>query len=385
MGATTEALHRLIDIRCATKEDWELRRFSKVAVENEAVTARCVRWLLLDRSLTGYFQALGPMVILLVGGWAVMVNSISFETLAVVIAATSIMYGPVNALSAVPITLRQIEVAAENLLVLFEEKIEDDRERQGTGRSAFDTPISLISIRNLNYSYVGSQQRLSMPSLDIRDKTRVAVIGASGTGKSTLLRILFGLLNDYEGEIYFEGADIRTLSLRSLRQRIAYLPQDDILFGGSIKSNVAYGATDPDSVSEEEVLAALALAGVAGDVSSMPAGLDTHVELIGSNLSTGQRRRLSLARALMRRPDILLLDEPLAGVSPSEREAISRSLFSLSGLALVIVSHDYEILNGVDVAVRLRRLKGATDFVVADIIHRQTDSAGPLVFDEAIA
>jgi ABC-type bacteriocin/lantibiotic exporter with double-glycine peptidase domain len=372
----TEAFSRLIDIRCAAKENFELRRFSSVTAHDESISARCVRWLLLDRSITGYLRALGPMVVLLVGGWTAMRGGISVELLVIVVAATSILYGPVDALSAVPITLRQVEIAAANLMTLFEEPLEHDglvhaHELAQIGtRQALDEPFdSMLSICGLVHHYDGSAQRLEVPALKIYPGAHVALIGESGTGKSTLMRLLFGMLHNFDGTIKLYGRDIRSIAPDALRARIAFLHQDNALFSGSVRDNVAYGAHEPEAATDAEVRSALVLAGIAEDVARMPEDIHTRLETLGQNLSTGQRRRLCLARALMRRPEVLLLDEPVAGVSPAERLAIHRALLALSRqIAVVMTTHDYEMLDGMDFLVILRRHRaGEEEIVVAEV------------------
>src|SRR5262249_37747735 len=145
---------------------------------------------------------------------------------------------------------------------------------------------------------------IRIPHFEIAPGSRVALVGKSGVGKSTLARLLFGLLSGYAGTIEFMGIDVTHLPISKLRERISYLTQESCLFRGTIWENIAYGARDPAAARRDEIERALSLAGLAEDVAHLPEGLMTQLETVAQNFSAGQRRRLCLARVLIRSPDL---------------------------------------------------------------------------------
>jgi ABC-type bacteriocin/lantibiotic exporter with double-glycine peptidase domain len=353
---TTEALHRLVDIRCAAKEAWEIDRFDSFARENKSAIIRCSRWLFIDQSVAGFIRALGPIAVLIFGTLEVLHNEMPLSSALALIAGASLLYTPVDALSLVPITIRQMEIAAQNIMKILMEPQEDAEQVLSVSRQ-HGVSSSIISIRNLHFQYNDNARTRSLVvnELDILPGMKVAIVGASGLGKSTLLRLLFGMLRAPAGTISICGNEMEAWRLPALRQRVSFLAQESNLFIGTIRDNVSYGAVDPNTVNDGQIIAALRLAGLADFADEFKEFRSLELVSAGHNLSLGQRRRICLARALIRRPDVLLLDEPLTGVSPAERQAIASGLLALPcSVTLVVATHDYEILQKMDLIVHLR-------------------------------
>lgn len=353
-----EALGRVVDVRSAAHETWESDRFAGVARHVEAIGAQGVRWLLADRSITGYLGSLGCIGVLAIGAWSATHGGIALDQLVVIVAATSMLFGPANELSAVPIMLRRVEISARNILAVLDQPTEAEVRNDPTVSPPRVAGSPILSIRDLTFAYEAGRGGVRLPALDIRAGERVAIVGRSGVGKSTLVRVIFGLLPDHEGDIRLDGVDIRATPLATLRTRISYLPQEDDLFQGTLRENVAYGARDPGSVGDDAIHRALKLAGMDEDIARFATGIDTELNQVANNLSKGQRRRLSLARVLMREPGLLILDEPFEGVSPAERGQINAAIKRLGDIATLIVTHDYDVLKGVDQVIVLEHIGG---------------------------
>jgi ABC-type multidrug transport system fused ATPase/permease subunit len=166
----------------------------------------------------------------------------------------------------------------------------------------------------------------------------LCVVGPSGAGKSTLLAILLRLYDPSAGRVTFDGLDLRDLSLASLRERIALVPQDGWIVDGTIGENIAFGrlGTSPD-----DIVRAGRLAHVEEFVVRMPDGYDTRVGEDGRLLSGGQRRRLAIARAVARPSSVLLLDEPTSGLDAAAEASVLAALRSVAdGRTVVVASHD---------------------------------------------
>ncbi len=242
-----------------------------------------------------------------------------------------------------------------------------------------------FSMEDVSFAYPGSERlALSNISLHIRPGERVGIVGRMGSGKSTLGKLLIGLYQPKEGAVKFGGVDIRQLAGADLRSRVGFLPQDVVLFYGTVRDNIALG--DP-SINDHLVLRAATLAGAADFVRNLPAGFGAQVGEQGKALSGGQRQAIALARALVRDPEVLILDEPTSNMDDaSERQTQKRLRGILEGKTLILVTHRLSMLSMVDRLVVmeegrikfdgprdevLRRLRGESPRSVGDGVEKK--------------
>lgn len=199
----------------------------------------------------------------------------------------------------------------------------------------------------VTFSYPGSDvSALDNVSLRIRFGEKVGVIGKMGSGKSTLGKLLIGLYQPKEGSVSFGGVDIRQLATADLRSRVGFLPQEVVLFYGSVRDNIALG--DP-TINDHLILRASLISGTADFVKAHPAGYGAQVGEQGRNLSGGQRQAVGLARALVRDPDILILDEPTSNMDvESERNVQQRLAPVIKDKTLILITHRLSMLRIVD-------------------------------------
>jgi ATP-binding cassette subfamily B protein len=189
------------------------------------------------------------------------------------------------------------------------------------------------------------------PAIDGIDLTlaageTVAFVGSSGSGKSTLLNLVLGFLRPTGGRVLLDGVDMEALDLRSFRRFVSVVPQESVLFEGSIRDNITYGLGD---VSDERVLAALRDANALEIVEAQPKGWDTIVGERGARLSGGQRQRLSIARALVRDPRVLLLDEATSALDPESEAKVKQALERLmAGRTTLVVAHRLSTIRSAD-------------------------------------
>ncbi len=211
---------------------------------------------------------------------------------------------------------------------------EDGMDASGTALLAPVT--SGVRFENVSFRYQGAKgPALSGITFDAARGETIGIIGATGSGKSTLVHLLPRFYDATEGTVTIDGVDLRTLNIKSLRERVAIVPQQNLLFTGSIADNLRWGKADAD---EAELWAALAAAQAETFVRGFPEGLDTQLGQAGVNVSGGQKQRLSIARALIRRPDILILDDCTSAVDVTTEAAIRRALkeYSADILCLMI-------------------------------------------------
>ncbi len=199
----------------------------------------------------------------------------------------------------------------------------------------------------VSFAYPGSDAlALDSVSLRIRPGEKVGIIGKMGSGKSSIGKMLIGLYQPKEGSVTFGGVDIRQLATADLRSRVGFLPQEVILFYGSVRDNIALG--DP-TINDHLVLRASMLSGVADFVKKHPAGYGAQVGEQGRNLSGGQRQAVGLARALVRDPDILILDEPTSNMDVDSELGVQRRLAPIiKDKTLILITHRLSMLRIVD-------------------------------------
>lgn len=202
-------------------------------------------------------------------------------------------------------------------------------------------------LNKVSFAYPGSDAlALDDVSLRIRPGEKVGIIGKMGSGKSTIGKVLIGLFQPKEGSVTFGGVDIRQLATADLRSRVGFLPQEVILFYGSVRDNIALG--DP-TINDHLIVRSSLLSGVADFVKKHPAGYGAQVGEQGRNLSGGQRQAVGLARALVRDPDILILDEPTSNMDVESELAVQNRLAPIiKDKTLVLITHRLSMLRIVD-------------------------------------
>jgi ATP-binding cassette subfamily B multidrug efflux pump len=227
-------------------------------------------------------------------------------------------------------------------------------------RRVEEPPQGVLEIRHLTFSY-DSQPVLRDVSLHVAPGQTVGIVGRTGSGKSTLLELITRTFEPPPGTIFIDGRPVESIPLRQLRQWIGMVPQETFLFSDTIVENIRFGKADASPAEAEEAAQA---AGLSGDVALFPQGLETLIGERGITLSGGQKQRTAIARALVREPVILLLDDALSAVDTHTEEEILRSLRRIrKGRTVLVVSH------------RVSSVKDADQIIVLDggaIIERGT-------------
>ncbi|MEU5871120.1 ABC transporter ATP-binding protein [Glycomyces sp. NPDC047369] len=256
--------------------------------------------------------------------------------------------GLTNLLMLIPIGARGMESVRSIAEVLQDPDIE-----QNEGKRAVAAVEGRLVLDRVSHRYAGSDtEAVQAVSLDIAAGTTVAFVGSSGSGKSTLLNLVLGFVRPTSGRILLDGTDMQELDLRTARRFTSVVPQESVLFEGTIRENVGYGM----DAGEERITAALKDANAWEFVRDLPEGLDTVVGERGARLSGGQRQRLAIARALVRDPRILLLDEATSALDPEAEELVKEALGRLMrGRTTLVVAHRLSTIRQADVIVVLDR------------------------------
>jgi ATP-binding cassette subfamily B protein len=208
-----------------------------------------------------------------------------------------------------------------------------------------------VQFENVSFSYDDERPVLLDINLAAKLGQRIAIVGQSGGGKSTLVSLLLRLYDPRQGRVLMDGQDIRQFKLISLRSQISVVLQDNLLFAASVRENIAHGAP---AATNEQIEAAARLANAHDFIMAMPQGYDTVVGERGVTLSHGQRQRLAIARAAIRNAPILILDEPMTGLDKKNERAVLESLERLSRNAITFyITHDLRHVNQADLIVFL--------------------------------
>lgn len=251
---------------------------------------------------------------------------------------------PLSQIAGMLARLQQSRMALKSLDMIMNLPTEMQDEYTGISYEKLETSITFDS---LSFKYPGAE-RLALEDihLKIREGERVGIIGRMGSGKSTFGKLSVGLYRPTEGAVKLGGVDIRQMDIADLRSRTGYVSQDNYLFYGSVRDNIAIGNPQAD---ENAILRAASIAGVTEFVQSNPAGFGMQVGERGMALSGGQRQSIALARALLTDPDILILDEPSSNMDNGSEHAFKRKLAKvISGKTLLLITHRLSMLDVVD-------------------------------------
>jgi len=267
------------------------------------------------------------------GGWWVHQGAVTVGTVAFFVLALANLFEPLQQLSQL---FNTVQSAGAGLFKLFEllDTPVDVPERQ----AAVDLPAhGDIEVDGVSFGYAAADSVLHDVSLRIPAGTRLALVGPTGAGKSTLAKLIARLYDPIEGHVRFGGIDLRDATLGSLRERVVVIPQEGFLFNGSIRDNVRLARL---GASDAEVDAALRAVGAYERFAAMPEGLDTEVRERGSRLSAGEKQLVSLARAALANPAVLVLDEATSSLDPGTEALVEDAVDRLlDGRTVVVIAH----------------------------------------------
>ena len=353
---SVEAFNNLVAIRANCREDFESEKFRGFSFAHHKAMLSLAKILTFDKILSNYLSSLGPILILFLGGFFILNHSLAYETLVIFSVALGFLIAPINNMTLIPMRIRRVALATENMQSFLALSTEGAGRvsRKAIDVSAGDAGQPLINFKNVRFSYKKSNRVLALENVGIRRGSFTAVLSPSGYGKTTIMRLLFGLIEEYEGEIRIGGTDIRDVTLAEIRAHIAYLPQENYVFAGTVLDNLFYGARPGETQDEEKAVVALKKVRLYDEISKMPAGLKTNIEYMGRNLSGGQIRRLCLARVLMKDPAILILDEPFVGLHYEDQQIIINTLKAgLGDVTTLMITHQSEFAKYADKIVEL--------------------------------
>jgi ATP-binding cassette subfamily B protein len=332
-------------IRAYVRERYEVDRFRGLSFEylkkNMALAqVQALTWPLMFVLVSGMF-----MIAIYVGGLKVIDKEISIGTLTAFMGYLLMLIWPMIAFGWVTNLLQQGSASMKRLIVIL------DTEPEIKDTAITDRSIPYINGRieftNVGFTHLNaSSPALSNMDFTIEEGQTVAFVGHVGSGKSTLINLIARLYDVSSGAVTIDGTNIKTIPVEVLRSSIGMVPQETFLFSESITENIRYGTTD---CTDEEIHAAAEIAQLSNDIKNFPSGFDTMIGERGITLSGGQKQRTSIARAIIRKPKILILDDALSSVDTyTEEEILKRLKLFMKGRTSIIISHRISTVKSAD-------------------------------------
>jgi ATP-binding cassette subfamily B protein len=331
-----ESLANIALVQAYNRQETEVERFHRENLGSFHATMASTRLRALFTPLIDLIELVGALVVIGMGTWELSQHRLSLGGLLVFTAYLAQMYGPIRRLGRLTNGLYAASASAERVIELMDEEPSVKEPEQPTHlmyvRGALD-------VDDVTFRYPGTESdALSHVSFQVEPGRTLALVGPSGAGKSTVAKLLLRFYDPSAGAIRLDGRDLRELTLESLRENVALLLQETLVFDGTIRENIAYGHPGATDAQVEAVARA---ADAHEFISAMPDGYETPIGQKGRRLSGGQRQRVAIARAMIRDAAVLILDEPTTGLDAESSQRVLEPLRRLmAGRATIVISHN---------------------------------------------
>ncbi len=350
LSAISEPVVGATVVRAYAVEARTQARIDKAVAAHQAASTRAQGFTAFSFSLGGVCAGLANAGVLIVGIWLGFADDITAGEVLAFAFLVTLFVGPVQMGTQI-LTEAQSAIAGWRRVIGILETPADLIDPGVAGRNLPRGPID-VSFQGVSFAYPGGPPVLREVTLDIAAGSRVAIVGETGSGKSTFAKLLTRLMDPSHGTVLLDGIDLREVAYDSLRSGVVLVPQEGFLFDDTIAANVQYGRLEATA---EDMLASATELGLGDWLAALPSGLDTRVGQRGESLSAGERQLVALLRAHLADPDLLVLDEATSAVDPALEMRIGRALERLmSGRTSVTIAH------------RLSTAESADEVIVVD-------------------
>lgn len=343
LGAMTEAVQGIRVVKVHTAEEYEAKRFAKIndRLLREELSMRLAKAM--SSPVVELISMVGVIGIAILAAWYITSQSIDYGMALATLVAVAAAGAAVRPLTAVSTEVHEAAAAAERLTGLLKDSVENPKE---SGQTVLGPHAKSIAFENISFTYPGAEDRTLVDvSLSIDHGETVALVGPNGSGKTTLLSLVPRLFDPDFGSVFVDDVDLKGVQLKSLRDQVAVVTQETVVFQDTIANNIAYGANG--AVTRDAVVGAAKRALADEFISRKPNGYDWMIGEQGVTLSGGERQRLAIARAILRDPRILILDEATSMIDADSEAMIAEALdeFCKDRTSLVIAHRLSTVVN----------------------------------------
>lgn len=334
-SALYEGISGIRIVKTFSMEDYEIERFKKANQAFYKISMKSSKRIIAIGPITELVGAMAAMMVLYVGGKQIIDGSLSFGMFAAFMVSMFQCVQPFKRLSNIAAVLQQADAAATRIFMILDNPPEI---QDVPGAVSLDEFKQVIRFKNVDFKYSGEKENvLNNINLDIHKGTLLAIVGPSGVGKTTFVNLIGRFYDITNGTITIDGVDIKKITIKSLRDKIGIVTQEMFLFNDTVRANIAYGNINaPD----EDVIKAASAAAADGFIQKLPQKYDTVIGDRGFRLSGGEKQRLAIARALLKNPPILILDEATSQLDSQSEILVQKALEELMrGRTVFVIAH----------------------------------------------
>ena len=349
-----ETLTGIKVVKIFTKEEYENNKFKELTQATYARNMKAVRLIAFQKPINELLSILSVVVIIFFAGYQMLSGEITIGEFGRFIVIATMAYKPLKGLGDINAAIQRAIASGKRIFDLIDSPTELELFKIHISSSIkeIEDIRGDIEFQNVNFSYNEETPALQEINLKVNSGEILAIVGPSGSGKTTLVNLIPRFYEVNSGSILLDGIDIKKISINYLRKLIAMVPQDIFLFSGTIKDNILYGN---ETASFDEVIEAAKHANAHEFISKLKRGYNTHIGERGVKLSGGERQRIAIARAILKNPKILILDEATASLDTESEILVQNALeYLMQGRTTFVIAHRLSTVRNADKIIVLQ-------------------------------